>query len=306
MGQFAKHIYIKNSAGTIQAVNLYSTAGEAGNWRIRGANVDGQDAYIPCVPYDSTESRRTSAVFTNAHGTWRFATVGTPPYATAYYTGGSGSFTVPEGVTRLRVSCVGGGSGGADLWPNKQNWMTCTSTYDTTINVGGGTTYFGNIAASGAGSGVVRVCNYDDCSSTDEWGNCISYRTEQCCINISTPGGYHGGVYQYNRHWVDGAGATPIRNYLGHQVATAGAGGGWNSVNDNNYGYLGASGYRTEAFMDVTPGQVIPFAVGGGGACYVFRNYYNQGYVGNNGNPSGGASSGAAGAIFVEWGQGIQ
>ena len=288
MGQFAKHIYIKNSAGTIQAVNLYSTAGEAGSWRIRGANVDGQDAYIPCVPYDSTEARRTSAVFTNGAGTWRFATVGAPPYATAYYNGGSGSFTVPTGVTRLRVTCVGGGAGGCNM-------------YEARIGKGvhygssGGATTFGSVSAAGAGPlhFSIKEESHQNCDSESGCSTYYTYHIEW----FNNSAGFHYG-WQTGGEWYYGH-STPLRNYLGTDVAYAGQGGRGSYAN-------GGSGYRSEALIDVTPGQVIGWSVGGGGAGLAMGtgvHWINYDYWSSHSQCAG---CGFAGAIFVEWGQGIQ
>ena len=57
MAIFSKKLRIKNSAGTTQVANIYSTASEAGSNYMR-ATVDGQAAYISLG--STTDANRTS------------------------------------------------------------------------------------------------------------------------------------------------------------------------------------------------------------------------------------------------------
>lgn len=297
MGQFAKHIYIQNSAGAIQAVNLYSTAGEAGPWRIRGANVDGQDAYIPCVPYDSTEARRTSAVFTNGAGTWRFATVGTPAYGAAYYSG-SGSFTVPDGVTVLRVTCVGGGAGALCYFHNGNSgevdnaWNANGGISRWVILGNGGATSVGGVVANGATGNRVyaKLTLHENCDSD---GYCNSQRYVEYQSPTVGGGGNWGGSYGYGYH--AGAGGYNLTNIYGTVYGYAGAGGGGGGDHNNNtvYTITGSSGYIVAGTIGVSPGSVLPVTVGGGGWAWFDTSAYA-------------CEGGSSGAALIEWGQGIQ
>lgn len=108
-----KHLGIKKGA-TTWAVPIYSTTGEAGS-AYSYIKVGDTTGYIPLC--STSDSRATAGRVKEHTGTiWAIATSGIPEYKkVTYNTPGSYTFTVPEGVTKLRVEVAGaGGSGGTN------------------------------------------------------------------------------------------------------------------------------------------------------------------------------------------------
>lgn len=267
MATLFKKLYMTDRAGTQQTTELYSTTSEAGS-AYAHLVVDGTTCYIPLI--STSDSSATNGRVTKSNGTtYAIAASAVPAYATRLITSGTGTFTVTSGVTKLRVTCVGGGASGR-VWKQqsvsvggRDNAYDDVSTSQAGHNAGG-TTTFGSVSASGASS-----------------------RTA----------GYNSGGYKDSIGSVSGGSATPITNYLGTQVASAGAGGGtyftaWGG-NLGNESMGGGSGYRTQSIITVTPGQTISYSVGAGGR----GTYYDSKRY---------TSSGSTGAIYLEWGQGIQ
>lgn len=105
-----KHLGIKKGTSTWE-VPIYDTVAEAGN-AYSYIKLNGTTGYIPlCTPDDS---RATAGRVKEHTGTiWAIATSGIPAYKkVTYSTPGSYTFTVPGGVTKLRVEVAGGGGGG--------------------------------------------------------------------------------------------------------------------------------------------------------------------------------------------------
>ena len=136
-----KHLGIKKGT-TNWAVPIYDNMGEAGS-AYSYIKVGGTTGYIPlCTPSDS---RATAGRVKEHTGTiWAIATSGTPAYKKVNYsTPGSYTFTVPAGVTKLRVEVAGaGGSGGTsgygdDGWSHGGkggNGAKVNSTFNVTPN----------------------------------------------------------------------------------------------------------------------------------------------------------------------------
>ena len=148
----------------------------------------------------------------------------------------------------------------------------------------------------------------ESCTGSGE--NCQSCKTVYVFTYKTSTGtsyGYNNGTFYYTRGLRAGAAATPLVNINGTTIISAGAGGGVDNVRDNS-SYpqsCGGSGYRTVTTISVNPGDKISWSVGGGGKCWIFgRNYTST--TGNSGSPSGRAYVGAAGAILVEYGLGIE
>lgn len=308
MAVLAKKLRIKASGGAQQAANIYSTPGEANNNAMR-VSVDGVAGYVALG--STGDARRTNGRVKKSNGTtYAILANGTPDYGYRVLTA-NGSFTVPTGVTVLRVTCVGGGAGGGtDYSWDKQNrypnWSNGTNV-SVTWTTGGGKTTFGSVVANG-GSNI-------------SYGGTVKYHSAQSendnsYLFLPTPGvsgsstwfsvsqGYHSGRYEWSTgNYIEGAGAVPLTTYTGTQVATAGAGGNGDGdgFDDGGIAANGASGYRTVQTINVTPGQVIGYAIGGGGYGWWRGGQHTGGSSGGSG-----CGMGARGAILVEWGKGIQ
>ena len=281
MAQFGKKIYIIPSSGGEQMCNIYSTTGESGTLN-QPMIVDGQIGYVPLVA--TTDTRATAGRVRLSTGQeWALGMRGVIAYAYQLITG-SGSFTVPADVGRLRVTCVGGGAGGF-----VSTWRYTNPTYDYTdasgnvVTVGagpGGTTTFGTISATGAG---VATATYS--------GSSLIATTQSC-------GQSCGGEFRDND--VHRGPSTSIYNIHGTLITQTGTG-GYSDLDSSPTGFPGGSGNLVTGYMNVTPGQVIAVTIGGGGVgrCRDFTTWdYNSGGEGCNG--------GSAGAVLVEWGQGIE
>lgn len=283
MAQFGKKIHIIPSSGGEQTCNIYSTTGESGTPN-QSIIVDGQTGYVPFV--SKTDARATAGRVRLSTGQeWALGARGVVAYGYQLITG-SGSFTVPADVGRLRVTCVGGGAGGFvsnKYFTNPTYDYTDASGNFVTVGAGpGGTTTFGTILAAGAG---VATAIY----SPDEL---LPLTTTQSC------GQSCGG--EFRDVDVHAGPSTSIYNIHGTLITRTGKG-GYSDLDSSITGFPGGSGNLVTGYMDVTPGQVIAVTIGGGGVgrCREFLTWdYNSGGEGCNG--------GSAGAVLVEWGQGIE
>lgn len=136
MAELAKKLQVKVS-GTTTPCKIYSTSAEAGTSYVR-AKVDNVEAYIPLV--DASDSRASKVHI----GSKRIATTGKPPYnKIEYKTPNTYTFTVPSGVTTLKVEVAGAGGGGGGGGRKSQ----------------GGTTYSGNGGKGGNGALINTTIN---------------------------------------------------------------------------------------------------------------------------------------------------
>lgn len=320
MATLAKKIYIKNSAGTQQTALIYSTTGESGTPYIYAS--DGSTTgYVPLC--STSDARATSGRVIKSGTTYAIANIATPVYGSTLYTS-TGTFTVPAGVYKVRVTLVGGGAGGADCMvpadaPDHTNYAD-NATYDYYVRTTGGTSSFGSYASAAGGQGPTIRLTKRSCEknpSRDDPAYTVSgWNLETCfgpSLNISfldwVPQVVNngGGSNVASPAWDNtssGGAAAPLTNYAGGVVGYAGAGGQADPEKDNAYAIGGSSGYRTVTTVAVTPGQSIACTVGNGGAIYFRTSYYTYS-IATSGSPSGNAYVGSAGAILVEWGQGI-
>lgn len=321
MAILAKKIHVTNSAGEEQTVNLYGTVAElAGATGYTTQLVDGQECYAPLVGTDKSVATDGRVQLSTGDVYAWGAQAPVPAYAYRLVTtAGSGTFTVPAGVTKLRVTCVGGGAGGCTGFVHPSHTAGATAT----TNVGGGATTFGTVSAAGGTSPVLKYEGKysvgESCGSRD---NCTTtYTYYYWIMNRST--GYHNGTLAFNNgNVINGGAAVPLTNYQGTQLATAGAGGyadcyaacrsyyyttsGGSIPPYNQYCvHSGASGYRTVTTITVTPGQSIAYNVGtGSGRWYSGLQSAYQSSSWNSGGHGG--APGNTGAILIEWGEGIE
>lgn len=289
MSSLAKKLYIRNSAGTQQTANIYDDVTEAYPAYMH-LTVDGTTAYIPIVA--TNDSKATIGRVTESNGvTYAIASRASVPYNSAYYTS-TGSFTVPSGVYRVRVTCVGGGAGSV-IWFRNMPRGTNITGYN-----GGGTTSFGSlVSASGATSTYV--------SGNYEWvGTGESQSHEWVLYGYTVSQGTTNATYiRVYGVWVAGGPAVPLTRYDGSVAGYAGAGGQGNAQYVSDFSTTGASGYKTVSVVSVTPGTTIQCNVGAGGPAWFDWTTTYEGAFGNSGRH---VWPGSAGAILVEYGGAIE
>lgn len=113
MGTMNKKLYIKQTNGTAVGCNIYTTAAEAGDksLTVRADGVAGYVALKPITDSNATAGRVSINGVTYAIATQHTAVVSVP-YTEKYWTdAGDYTFTVPSGVSRMRVALCGGGGG---------------------------------------------------------------------------------------------------------------------------------------------------------------------------------------------------
>lgn len=139
MSILSQKLYIKKGSSTA-ACNIYSTAAEAGAKALRVGN--GYVALKPITDANATAGRVSVGGVTYAIATKHESGGGASvPYTEKSWTdAGSHSFTVPAGITRIRVAVCGGGAGKGSLIGNGKG--------------GDNTSAFGITATGGHGGGV--------------------------------------------------------------------------------------------------------------------------------------------------------
>lgn len=217
----------------------------------------------------------------------------------------NGSWTVPPGVYSVLVSLAGGGGGGGgrvDLQSSSINsGMNGTTTSFGSISASGGGGAAGGSLGNGGFGGIPNGSGggKSGANGSNEiaggWGLCGFGFVDNVYV-VCAPGEHGGGIAQ-------GAG-TPfgtggVINFETVQVvATGGAGGAGGGRDYSDPGYAGetqkkagapgggSGGWVLKMALAVTPGAVISYSVGAGGA------------------PGGGAYPGMRGGdgiIIVEW-----
>lgn len=131
-------LYIQKTGGTAVGCNIYNTAAEAGDKALRVGN--GYVALKPITDANATAGRVSINGVTYAIATQHTAAVSVPYTEQQWTKAGSYTFTVPDGITRVRVAVCGGGAGKGSLVGNGKG--------------GGNTSAFGITATGGHGGGV--------------------------------------------------------------------------------------------------------------------------------------------------------
>lgn len=143
MSILSKKLYVQKTGGTAVACNIYSTSAEAGDKALR-VKIDNTDGYIALKATDdanATDMRVKIGTVIYAVATKHESGGVTIPYTESYWTeAGSHSFTVPAGITHIRVAVCGGGASKGGLFSNGKD--------------GGNTSAFGITATGGHGGGV--------------------------------------------------------------------------------------------------------------------------------------------------------
>lgn len=112
MAELAKKLHLKKGT-TEHLAKAYSTTAEAGAEYITN-KIDGVTAYVPIGA--TNDSRATIGRVKKSGGTEKvILTMGKPPYTKKQWTTpGPYTFTVPQGVTKIRVTMSGGGGAGGN------------------------------------------------------------------------------------------------------------------------------------------------------------------------------------------------
>lgn len=257
MAELTKKLQVKVS-GTTTPCKIYSTAAEAGTSYVR-AKVDNVDAYIPLV---AASDDRASKVHI---GSKCIATTGKPPYTEkSWTTAGTYTFTVPAGVTRIRVAVCGGGGGGTTV-------LTATR-YGTTMGGTGGASQFGSlIKATGGNGGAIRGD-----TDSDTWAAASATGGSG-----GSPNGRSGTGQMEN-----GQSAAGGIGFAKSFTLTSGSYGGGGSAQDSKSVYEsaasgGSGGYNT-GYVTVTPTATYSVIVGSGGesnGSYGTRQAGTSGFV---------------------------
>ena len=307
MAKLAKKIYLKNSAGAQQTATLYSSTAEVGTNYAR-LYVDNTNCYVPLV--STSAATATSGRVTKSGTTYAIGSGVIAYNAKKFTTAGSGTFTVPSGVYKLRVTCVGGGSGGitghrSDLTVSKvstylKSYSGSNGVYTNARfkNVDGGTTTFGSVSASG-GYKAYTTSAYDSESGTGD-----SPIITRCFYpsSVTTNVGQNKLSLYTDSDWHAGASAVPLTDVSGVTVFSAGAGGPADGAGISYFASPGTSGVKTVKTISVSPGDTISWTVGNYGQG-LRRTSFTTSTDSNSGGI--GAGRGYAGGILVEWGEGI-
>ena len=226
--------------------------------------------YATCSAGDLYSGTKDATVTTTARGTQTFKS--------------SGTFTVPAGVTKIDIFCVGGGGAGRVGWVGSKN-------RGGRGGCGGYTTTKKAISVTAGGKYTVTVGAGGSVKFTDNKGN----------YQINSPGKSSFGTL------VEAAGGDPQNDtsILDNAYWRGGSGGGWgaNSVEETN-AQAGASdggsrgnnigqGTTTRAFGESS--GALYAGGGGGGAAY-----RNDASVQTGG--AGGSGGGGKGADMNGWG----
>lgn len=260
MAELAKKIHMINRSGTAQTAKIYSTTAEVGNhWLF--ANVDGVPAYVPIG--DINDGRATSGRVKGSGGdTFAILNSGKPLYAEmSWTTPGAYTFTVPAGVTRIRVAVCGGGGSGSLSVASSSN-----SSNALNGNSGGDSSAFGITATGGGGAKGYKV-NHES--------------PPQSYVGAAgAPNGYAGN-YDTSKLFSQNKGTAGFDISFTKTSGSYGKGGAGEQPVVGYYWCGGGSGGYNSDYANVTPLQTYQIIVGAAGANYgdSAHEYPTSGFV---------------------------
>ncbi len=201
----------------------------------------------------------------------------TSPGISTYASGATQSHTVSANRYLLKVHLLGGGGGGGGGGTGSPG------------NGGtGGTTSFGGVSATGGSGGVSPINGYAGALGGDPSGHNFGRKGATSTGNVgnSTVGTING--YGFAGAGAGGPGGANGGGAGQSAIAASGGGGGGAGGTASQQGAVGGGeGGYAEAYLTVTPGQVITYTVADGG-------------VGGTAGTGGGAGGkGGSGAITV-------
>lgn len=171
--------------------------------------------------------------------TYALATSGKPPYTEkSWTTPGTYTFTVPAGVTRIRVAVCGGGGGG-------------TSSSKSETAGAGGVSRVGSLMQATGGGGGKNVGGYYDDTENHSPGTAQGG-------SAGSPNGYTGTI--------DNTNTAGFALSFSKTSGSYGYGGkGYKTRRGYNGGGGGSGGYNSN-YVNVTSGTTYSVLVGGGGS----------------------------------------
>lgn len=194
------------------------------------------------------------------------------------FSSGSGTWTVPTGVTTIKVILVGGGGGGCNNGNNGSSGGSTTFTYASV-------TY----TAGGGGGGTNARANAPGPAGGTAIGGDINIDGGRGAAALSTT--YPGGCGANSLFGFGGVGANNTAPGIAGTAGTGyGAGGGGGVSNSPTFptGHAGGgSGATVIKWLNVTPNTTASYSVGAAGA------------PASTSNNLGGA--GAGGVVIIEW-----
>ena len=239
MAQLAKYLRIhRDSDNTDYAANLYSTVDEAGSSKFQVWVDEVGQAYAAVSGANPLPLKIQDA----AGNTHTVHEMSKPPYSTTKYANpGTYTFTVPSGVSRIKVQmCAGGGGACAGYDGGTRNGAS-----------GGNSTISTNVC-TGGGGGRISVS--------------FEYIAESFEFVFSATGGAggtpngRGGVITFGNHGSHSTGGA------GFVINGATYGSGGNTYHHAGFSAGGGSGGYISNTIDVTPLTTLSVVVGAGGS----------------------------------------
>ena len=262
MATLNKKLKIKSGSST-QSCNLYTTTTEAGTDNLK-LKVDNTNVYASLT--NTSDSQASKGRIKKNGTTKAIAISGKPPYTEkSWTTAGTYTFTVPTGVTRIRVAVCGGGGGASvalDAYDSDGEPVTASASV-------GGTSRFGSVSATGGGGGY---------SSVDAWRRQGNKGTSQGGTynghagTAGSPNGHvgiyntSGGTYSYGYRYGRNL---SFSDTTSESNTNYGAGGGGNRNDQDGTRQdiaTGGSGGFNSTYLNVTAGSSYSIKVGAGGS----------------------------------------
>lgn len=231
MAELAKKLhFLKN--GTEQTAKAYSTTDEVGSIYIP-SKIDGVACYIPVGSV--SDAMATNGRVIKSGTTYAIKSQAKPAYTEkSWTTPGTYTFTVPKGITRIRVAVCGGGGGGAYIGYNGT----------ATANEGGSSSFGSLVSATGGNGGYVKL----SFSSTVTGGT------------GGSPNGRSGSADKKSSAVSGGTGFALSFNLTNGSYGNGGASSGSSGPRAG-----GGSGGYDSRYVNVSPNQSYTVVVGAGG-----------------------------------------
>jgi hypothetical protein len=290
-------LYTEHTGGVVKEI-IPSTVANGGitTAKIADANVTGaklENSGVTAGTYGSASA--IPAITVDAKG--RITSASTNSFSSSYVGNraqlftSSGTFTIPTGVTALKVTVIGGGGGGHRGYDvggggggTSTKWytgLTPGNTITVTVGAGGATQNSGN--NNGVNGGTTSISS-----------------GSQSISGISATGGLSGGNtssgFGTQGYGLGGRGSSgDLNGGGGGSISTRNGGAPNGGDTTNNYGTSGSQygfggiGYYNNC-NSTWAGVVAPFGIGVGGAC-----------LGQNGTGNQVNYNGIAGGVIFEW-----
>ncbi len=280
MAELAKKLNFKKD-GVQQTAKAYSTTAEAGAEYIEN-KIDGVKCYVAIG--DPADSKATVGKIKKSSTAARRAILNSSGLAyteMSWTRQGTYTFTVPAGVTRIRVACCGGGGGCCYMSKDTDDSNTYHYTADT-----GGTSSFGSLISATGGSGGSVYCNTAS-DVTNSYGG----------LGGSPDGNAGNYVYYIGRVNTEltSSGGSGFSLSFSRTISAGGYGnGGYAYTSSHNRSFEpgefivnaggGSGGYNT-GYFNVTAGSTYSVVVGAGADKYNRKwvAYERTGYPGKPG-----------------------